>query len=75
MYAVMQRAAQRNVDFLNAAANAENRHARSDAGAYQRQDERIAARIDHFVGRKCRSVVVMRLDIRAPTREQDAVHA
>jgi hypothetical protein len=54
MDAVMQRAAQCDVDLLNAAANAEHRHARGDTGAHQRQDQRIAARIDDLIGRKRR---------------------
>jgi hypothetical protein len=75
MDAVMQRAAQGDVDFLDAAADAEHRHARGDARAHERQHECIAPRIDDLIGRKRRPIVVMRFDVRPSTREQDAVHA
>ena len=75
MNAVMQRAAQRDVDFLNATANAKHRHARGDAGAHQRQHQCITARINEFIGGKRRPVVVMRFDVCPPTREHKTIHA
>ena len=69
----MQRAAERDIHLLKAAADAEQRHAARDAGLDQRQRERIAAVVVRLAARMLFVPEVTGMDVGARAGEQNAV--
>lgn len=69
----MERAAQGDVQFLNAAADREHRQIGLHCCAQERQRDRIARRVVKHAGRIGRAPVMMRLDIGGRTRHQQPV--
>ena len=70
----MQRAAEGDVDLLQAAADAEQRHAARDAGLDQRQSQRVARLVVGLVARIVVMAEMPRMDIGARAGEQHAVN-
>ena len=73
MHALVQRAAERHVHFLEAAADAEHRHAARHRARNQRQRGRVAMRIVQRAGHARRAGVARRLHVRGAAREEHAV--
>ena len=69
----MQRATEGDVHFLEAAADAEDRHAALDAGIDQRQGHRVALLVVGFVGGMRLGPEARRMDVGAGAGEQDPV--
>jgi hypothetical protein len=75
VHELMQRAAQRHIDFLQATADREQRHAAIDRMADQRQGGGIARRIVRGARPAVLALIMMRLDIGRTAGQQDAVQA
>ena len=75
VHELMQRAAQRHVDFLQAAADREQRHAAVDRMADQRQGGGVARRIVRRARPALLALIVVRLDIGRAAGQQHAVQA
>lgn len=73
MDALMQAAAERNIQLLYASTDTKHRNAVRYRGANQRQGQLITLGIMQGTGLACRSIVVMRLDIGAASRNQKPV--
>ena len=68
-----QRAAERDIDFLEAAADTENRQPRIHRARDQRQCRRVALRIVQRPRRRSRAEIAMRLDVRRAPGEENPV--
>ena len=69
----MQRPAERDVDLLKAAADAEEGLATLHAGAHERQHHRVTAAVEGAVGGRLVLAVFLGVDVRAPAGEQEGV--
>jgi hypothetical protein len=73
LHSLVQRAAKGHVQFLEAAADGEQRQPRGDGRRDQRERRPVAVRVVQRAGRACGRAVAGRLDVRRTPRQQQAI--